>query len=455
MRRKAILTGEKQVVYHSVRQKKAASRVRRKYTFYGFVLVIVILVGYLIGTSVLALNRISSENGFSSLKNLFAGGNLKQTDGITNFLILGRGGSGHEGGLLTDSMILVRLKNSDNKVATVSIPRDLRVKLSNGEYRKINATYGVGYSAQKDKTKQAETGAQYSAKTVESVVGVPIHYWVDLDFAGFKKVVDEIGGVTVNVDKAIHDPYYPKEYFDSSGNYHKTDQYQLFSMPAGVQKMNGETALKFARSRETSSDFDRAKRQQQVIFAVKDKMLSLGILANPKKLADIINIVGDHLRTNLGVGEMGTLVGKVKDINKDAVISKVLDNSSGGLLVSAGDGSSDFVPRSGNFNEIRNFVKNIFNSTDTNKDVSIEVYNASNVPGQARIFADKLKAKGISIAVLDKYDIVLDKTLIEDGTSGQAKSTLELMKEMLGQYKMSTTDSFNVIKVIIGKDYAS
>lgn len=457
MRRKNFLSGKKQVVYQSVRQKKLESKSRAKFLLRGAIALVVLLVIYFAVSSFMAYRKMStSSNGFSTIKNLISNSdNLKQTDGVTNILIMGRGGEGHPGGTLTDTLMVVRLQNSDNKVATISIPRDTRVKLTNGEYRKINAAYSIGYTAEKNKDKKKDQGAASTIKTVENVVGVPIHYYIDIDFVAFKKMVDEVGGVTIDVDKAVNDPYYPKDYFDKQGNYHKTDDYAPFKMAVGIQKMDGETALKYARSRETSSDFDRAKRQQQVIFALKEKMLSLGVLSNPKKISDIIAILGDHIRTSLDAAELQGLINKLKNTQKDAIISKVIDNSANGLLVTD-SGSSDLIPKSGSFAQIQAFVKNIFSeaTTSATANVQIEVYNATGEAGKAKLLADKIEKKGYKVAVLEKYDTVLEKSVIEDGTNGSAKQMVETIGSLLGPFKKQTTTSPNTIKIIVGKDYA-
>lgn len=458
MRRRGILSGEKQVVYQSVRQKKLRNKSRAKIILWSFIGLIVLVGGYLGVNSVLAYKEMSnSNNGFSTIKNLISNSaNLKQTDGVTNILIMGRGGENHPGGTLTDTLMVFRLNNADSRVATVSIPRDMQVKLSNGEYRKINSAYSIGYTAEQNKDQKKTKGALSAVKTVENVTGVPIHYYIDIDFVAFKKLVDEVGGVTINVDKAVNDPLYPKDYFDKQGNYHKTEDYAPFKMAVGIRDMNGETALKFARSRETSSDFDRAKRQQQVIFALKEKMLSLGVLSNPKKVIDIMSILGDHIKTNLDAAEMQALIGKIKNSDKDKVVSKVIDNSSGGLLISDPGGTSDLLPRAGNFSQIHNFVKNIFSdsSASPTSSVKIEVYNATGEAGKAKALADKLETKGYKVAVLEKYDTVVDKSFVEDGTNGSAKKIVDVIGSILGEFKTKSTNSLNTIRIIVGRDYA-
>ncbi len=190
---------------------------------------------------------------------------------------------------------------------------------------------------------------------ITDTFGIPIHYFVRMDFDGFRKIVDALGGVDINVKNAIYDPYYPNG----------TGGYQTFSVKAGQQHMNGETALKYARSRQTTSDFDRARRQQEIVSAVKDKLMSPTILANPKKTTDLITIVGGHILTDFSAGEINQVVTIAKDMPNPTVYTKVLDTSTElGLLkngTSAG-GAYIIVPTAGadDYRDVSLFLQGFF-----------------------------------------------------------------------------------------------
>ena len=194
-----------------------------------------------------------------------------ESDDRVNILLLGYGGAGHDGPYLTDTMMLVSFQPSTKKVALISIPRDLYVNIPGYGYRKINEIMSDGRDQ-----KYPGGGEAMTVKVVSDLLNTPIQYYASIDFNGFKQVIDQVDGVTVTVDRTFYDAMYP----DSGIGYDPV------SFKAGTQTMNGTTALKFARSRHGNNgegtDFARAARQQKIILALKDKLLSFGTLSNPQ-----------------------------------------------------------------------------------------------------------------------------------------------------------------------------
>jgi len=223
-------------------------------------------VGY---TANRALKKITDDSGNSnsslfSFLGDFDSNNLKgKAQGRTNILLLGMGGKNHPGGMLTDTMIVLSINYSEKKIGLISVPRDLWVPIPGFGSAKINEAYADG---EKNNTAQKTTGGggTLASRTVENILGIPIHYYVSADFDGFKKAVDTLGGVDIYVEKPIYDPFYPAA---------NMINYDPFKIDAGQHHMDGALALKYARSRETTSDFDRSRRQQQVMSAMKDKKI--------------------------------------------------------------------------------------------------------------------------------------------------------------------------------------
>lgn len=321
-----------------------------------FVSVLVLLtIGYFAYGAVTTLGKITSGSGETSKSPLAFLGKIKNTglrgenEGRVNILLLGIGGQGHPGGQLTDTIMIASIDTNRKKIALISIPRDLYVPISGQNiYAKINTAHSIGETNSK-----TGGGAELSKKTVSEVFNLPIHYFVRLDFSGFVKLVDTLGGITVNVEKPIYDPYFPAV---------NMRDYQPFKISAGVQKLDGQTALKYARSRETTSDFDRARRQQQVLSAIRDKTLSSKTLTNPVKVTEILKILGEHVRTDLTLFDIERLMDLVKKSDTQNIITKVFDSSAEGLLTSSsGSGGGYYLkPRTGNFKELQQAVKNIF-----------------------------------------------------------------------------------------------
>ena len=390
-----------------------------------------------------------------SFMDIISTSNLKESKGITNLLILGRGGSNHPGGQLTDTIILARLRQSDRKLAMVSIPRDLLVTIPGVGQKKINEAYTTGFNNEKDKNKKAEAGAKMTSQVVEKLSGVPIHYYISIDFEGFKDLVDILGGVTVDVEQDIYDPFYPKDSFTKDGTYIKTDAYTTFSLKKGRQTMNGETALKYARSRETTSDFDRAKRQQKLLVAIRDKALTVGILANPKKVTDIFSSLSSHIRTNLTLSEIKKLIEALKGVDKNTIVNKVIDNGQSGLLVSSSVGFYHLVPRTGNFAEIQKFIEDVFTESSalSLSQVEVEVYNGTSKTGLAGEIAKKLESEGLTVTKIETDEKGSDSTIVYDA-SGNPTALAKIIK-YFPSAKVEKYSQPGVIKIVIGKDYGN
>ncbi len=255
---------------------------------------------------------------------LKAAGDSLMTDsyGHTNFLIMGIGGKNHEGSDLTDTIVLASLDEEDKKLSMISIPRDLYVKDNISGGTRINEIYYYAKNYYEDSKK----GLEYTKERIEELFGIPIHYWLKIDFHGFKEIVDTVGGIDVYVENSIYDPFYPKD-----GTY----LYEPFSISKGQHHMDGETALKYSRSRKTTSDFDRANRQQQVIYAIKEKALQTEIIFSMDKIEKLFNTLKENIETNITPKEILTLGAIAKDYKQNQITHRLIHddpNLCGGFL---------------------------------------------------------------------------------------------------------------------------
>lgn len=227
----------------------------------------------------------------SPLKTAFqsVGTPLPATSGRVNFLLMGKSGPGHEGPDLTDTMILASVKVDTGETTLISIPRDLWLP---SLAAKINTAYYYGLS------KQGTAGGLVLAKAaVTEVTNQPVHFAAALDFSTFTKAIDLIGGVEVQVEHTFDDYEFPipgKEDDPCNGDPEFKCRFEHIHFDAGTVHMDGTTALKFVRSRhaegDEGTDFARSARQRQVIKAVRNKLLSLDVLAHPtlyQKLVDL------------------------------------------------------------------------------------------------------------------------------------------------------------------------
>ena len=247
---------------------------------------------------------------------------LRHTQGRTNFLFLGMGGAGHEAATLTDTIMFVSLNPLTRDTVLLSIPRDLWVPSLRA---KINTAYYYG-------------GLSAANPAVTEALGQPIHYAVALDFAGFVKAIDLVGGIDIDVPQAFDDFNYPIP--GKEAVLPESDRYEHLHFDAGSQKMDGATALKYVRSRnapgEQGTDFARTRRQQQALSAFKDKIFSTQVLLNPVRLLDLKRTLSDSLIHDLSDADILALAKTAVGFSPASLRSGLLDTgdaSNEGLLV--------------------------------------------------------------------------------------------------------------------------
>jgi len=214
-----------------------------------------------------------------------------------DILLLGIRGEDDEnaedgGALLTDTMMVLSYDQITKKISLVSIPRDLYVRIYGTKKDKINSAYEVGLLR--------KNGLGFTRKLISRVTGIYIDNALVINFSSFKKIVDDLGGVDVTLEQ----PFSEKQQWGYE-----------FSLPAGPNHLDGQTALYYVRSRFSSSDFDRAQRQQKVIVAIKDKILGLNLISDPIKTLTIINTLRTNIETDLNIWDTGGLIDIAKQFD--------------------------------------------------------------------------------------------------------------------------------------------
>ena len=231
-----------------------------------------------------------------------------------NILLLGIDErSDQHGPWRTDTMIVLTIDPENMTAGILSIPRDLWVRIPGYSENRINTAHYTG-----DLKKFPGGGPALAIKTVQHNLAITIHYYVRVNFRGFVEAIDTIGGIDIYVEKEIDDPLYPDNAYG----------YDPLYIPAGLQHMDGELALKYARTRHGGSDFDRLRRQQQVIMAVRDKVLRFELLPQLlPKLPELLKTVGDAVQTDLQLDEMRNLVQLAGQIDDEHIKTAVIDSS--------------------------------------------------------------------------------------------------------------------------------
>ena len=306
----------------------------------------------------------------------------------TNIVLLGYGGAGHDGGTLTDSIIVFNINPKKRQVVIITVPRDTWVKIpirsDISKNFKINHAYAIGLSDTayplKEPQYRGEAGAATLTKEViEDVVGMPVQYYFAVDFEGFKNVIDILGGVDVEVSVTFDDYFYPIKgaendicnkssaeivklhqlYSDTELHHQFECRYEHIHYDAGANFMDGETAIKFVRSRASAQhggDFARSERQQAVLTGIKDKLMSMNAVNTIDELFDEFTKI---VRTDLDLKiakELAAFVGNPDDYK----ISFVgLSEENVFAATKSLDGQFILIPKEGEgiFSRVHTFVR--------------------------------------------------------------------------------------------------
>jgi len=227
-----------------------------------------------------------------------------------NILLLGIDRRPDEFYSRTDTMILVTVDPNSKTAGMLSIPRDLWVSIPGYDEDRINKAYFLG-----DQNNYPGGGPALAMKTVQYNLGVPVHFYAQIDFKGFEKVIDTLDGIDINAPQTIDDPTFP------DSNY----GYDPFHIEAGQHTLNGHDAMRYARTRATlGSDFDRARRQQQVLFAIRDKALQIGIIP---KIPDLWTTMSGTVETDLQLVDIVELAQLVDKIDTENIQNEIIDPS--------------------------------------------------------------------------------------------------------------------------------
>lgn len=274
-----------------------------------------------------------------------------------NFLILGNPGEGNSAPFLTDTIMLASLKPADKKIYFFSIPRDLYVRIGETDgFSKINSLYLLG------KERNPNSPAEYTIKAVENTTGQKIDYFAAIDLAAIKKIVDDLGGLNVNVSETVNDPRFPTASYG----------YETFYIEKGWRYFDGELASKYLRTRHSpNGDFDRMRRQQDIVEAFRKKIFGLNLFWDFPKLLKTYSDLENHIATNMDIGEMKPIYRAIKEIPAENLIYKVLNaDQENGLMTTAnmplenGLVASIVEPRAGleNYEEIQEFIADTINN---------------------------------------------------------------------------------------------
>jgi polyisoprenyl-teichoic acid--peptidoglycan teichoic acid transferase len=272
-----------------------------------------------------------------------------------NLLFMAHGGAGGDNPDFTDTMLVLSIRPSTHRATVISLPRYLLVDIpaspTGAVQGKLYSAYALGAEAdraflQPRWTRPTGPG-DLAAATVGATIGQPIDRWVSVDIAAFQALIDAVGGVRVNIPEALDDPQYPSDVDEQTIHIH---------FDAGPQTLDGKRALEYARSRLSTSESDRSRRQEIVLFAVLQKLKMSGLTNAPSLLATAGELK-DGVRTDLTLAEMQDLRHVLGTVNEGDVTAITLEDSP--LLEKktlSNPGAEVLVPTSGSYDELRAFV---------------------------------------------------------------------------------------------------
>jgi len=410
-----------------------------------FILLGMVILGFGFGVTakvIMSVNTTNTETGekvafFDQLRHLIVSPE-KQLRGESqdriNILLIGIGGEGHQGAYLADTIILASIKPSTGEVAMLSIPRDLYVDIPEYGYRKINNAMAFGHS-----NNYPGGGEVLLSRVVSEVTGQQIHYFGRIDFGGFEKIVNDLGGIDINVERSFVDYEYPDNNFG----------YQTARFEKGLRHMDGATALKYVRSRHGSngegSDFARSQRQQKVLLAIKQQGLSFDTLTTPKRIIDALEDLGEHNRTDLQIWEILRLAKMADKIQDTSVVTQALDTTPEGLLKSGTtlDGAYILTPRSGNYDEIQELINNAFSRKSLqNEQPQVEIQNGTKTPGLAAEVSREMPADFTITSISNASRQDYKETLVIDLSGGTKPLSLTWLTDHLNADAITNTPGF-------------
>ena len=455
--------------YNLLRPKK------NRLLFLGRVFVMVLVVSATLGTA-LSYHVSSTDTStggtfpkislLSSLRRFVDGDQLKgEENDRVNILLLGIGGEGHEGPQLTDTIIFASYQPSTEKMGLMSLPRDMSVPIPGYGYRKVNHANAFGELDEKD------SGPILASSVIGEVLDEEIPYYVRIDFNGFADLIDDMGGVDVYVETGFTDPTYPTHGRENtvcesstppaiasdtsitstpspplSPNY--SCRFEVLTFQEGWTHLDGETALKFVRSRHGTngegSDFARSARQQKVLLAIKDKVFSVSTFLNPSRISRLLETLLANIVTNLDVSEILRFAKSAKKIQEGELTHHVIDASEDSpLYATTLNGAYVLLPKNDDWKPLQTIAEYIFTPKleqsrftkipdEKPRFAKVEIQNGTAMTGLAFRASQLVNGQGFDVVkVGNAASREYTHTVIYDLTNGQRAQELKELRDFL------------------------
>jgi len=348
----------------------------------------------------------------------------------------------------TDTLMIVSINRTTNTVAMLSIPRDLFVYIPTLGMQRINTAYYWGQAINWNPGK----GFGLLQATILYNLGIPVHYYARISFTGFKKIVDTLNGVDIAVDCQVSDLRFQGQY-----NELQTPVYSKFTMDVGYHHMDGSLALWYARMRKESSDFDRNRRQQQVLRAIWRTAREQGLIAKAPELWGQVNEI---LETNMQLPDVLGLVPLALSMKPGDISSYYMVKGYETMHWKTPAGEDIQLPDpKGFFKTINDFYTPPTSNRLGKDGMTIEIWNGSAVKDMDRVAAERLLWDGFEPQAKGAGDPTA-KTVVYDYTGSAKPGTLQAMLKALNvkaDRVVSQPDPNRAVdfRVVLGADYNS
>ena len=389
-----------------------------------------------------------------------------ESDGRVNILIAGNSADdiGHNGGNLTDSIMILSVDTLHHKALLLSVPRDLYVNIPGNGHGKINQAYVDGENEKFQEDGYPAGGMGLLEKTIEQTLGIKSQYYALINYTALRDMVNAVGGIDVNIQST-----------DRRGLYDPSRDYAtggvLVRLSNGVHHLDGEQSLDLARARGDArgsygygnSDFTRTANQRLMLLSLKNKASSTGVLANPVRLTNLADAVGNNVKSDMTVSEVRRLYDLMKQISNSKIASAGLNDLNGAnyLTTSRARGQDILIPSAGkdNFREIKSALSRLFSNNEiVNEGAQVVVLNATDSFGVASATKDKLIAKFVNVTEIADAHTTSSTSSIIDASAGKAPQTLQLLRQSFGNH-VTTTNPYAAryphatFIVLVGRDH--
>lgn len=422
----------------------------RKRVIWAVVIVLLLAVAWPGFKLLYNLHRLFGNSVFSVLST----GRLKgESSGRVNILLAGNSADdpGHQGGNLTDSIMIVSVDTKHHTGYMLSIPRDLYVDIADDGHAKINTAYPSGESKDFDESGYAPGGMGLLEKTIQENLGITCQYYALVNYNALRDAVNSVGGIDFTVQSDN-----PRGLYDPSRDWSTGGP--LVKLSNGVHHLNGEQALDLARARGdargsygfANSDFDRTENQRKLILALRSKATTAGVLANPVRLGNLFDALGSNVKTDLTLANMRRLYTLTKDTQGSGIQSVGLNDADGKNLLTnyrTSRGESALVPAAGldDFSDIQRYIQRLMSpNLVVRENAEVVVLNGTTTTGLAARESDRLNNKNIRVDTVADADTESQAvTQIIDASGGKIPHTRKALHTAYPGSTVTTTNPYS------------